>query len=364
MAKENNHLEIPMREQLKKFAIKSMIGFQTVIVFGMGKQLGIFEYLYEKATSEKQEKEIKFLSFTIEELSKNLKLDMKYLDAWLHMALECGIFELDVSNERTVKTAPHVYDILINHQSMFYVGGTMDSFYRISLYNDILINGFKTGENVKVFDMPVEVNKGSQQASEKFGSLIERLFAKSCKEDRKKLLHGAKVLEVGCGYGNNLKTWAKNYPKANFIGIDIDPYGVNEAQKLIDKQNWNDRIKVKEISIEKFVDITDRRFDLIILNQVLHEMDPDENYRIATLNNIYTLLKNDGLLIIGESMIPDTFTVKNESLLFEVMHKWLEVGFESRFYDENSFRIFIQSTKFKNPELLKDRGTYFWAIRK
>jgi len=92
-------------------------------------------------------------------------------------------------------------------------------------------------------------------------------------------------------------------------------------------------------------------------------MNPDENYRKSVLEVLYSLLKEDGILVVGESMIPNTFTRSNFQL-FEVMHKWFEVGIGSRFYDENSFRELINSTSFKNLELIRERINYCWAIRK
>ena len=38
--------EVLLKEQMKKLAIANMIGFQTVLVFGIGMRLGIFDYLY------------------------------------------------------------------------------------------------------------------------------------------------------------------------------------------------------------------------------------------------------------------------------------------------------------------------------
>ena len=48
MSQTNTNPEITLREQTKKFAIKSMYGFQTILAYGLGRTLGIFDYLYEK----------------------------------------------------------------------------------------------------------------------------------------------------------------------------------------------------------------------------------------------------------------------------------------------------------------------------
>ena len=355
--------EITMKEQLKKFAIKSMAGFQTVMIYGIGRQLGIFNYLYEKSKSQPAKGKITSISFTIEELSEKLNLDLKYLDAWLHMALECGLFEIDESAERCAKKAPHVYDLYVDPNNMFYLGSTTFGFYGFTFFLETLIENFKTGKLEEFSSLPSELFKEAQQMSAVTGKTVEGLFSKFCKEEKKRVQKGGTVLEVGCGYGLNLENWAKKYKRAKFVGIDIDPQGVEHAKNLVEKNEWNERVEILDIPLEEFTKSTKFKFDLIILNQVLHEMNPDENYRKSVLEDIYSLLKEDGILVVGESMIPDTFT-KKDYQLFEVMHKWFEVGYGSRFYDENSFRELINSTSFKNPELIRERRNYCWVIKK
>ena len=358
-----NEPEITMKEQLKKFAIKSMAGFQTVMIYGIGKQLGIFNYLYKKSKSQTPEVKITSISFTLEELSEKLNLDLKYLDAWLHMALECGLFEIDDSAERSAKTAPHVYDLYVDPNNMFYLGSTTFGFYGINFFLETLLENFKTGKLEDFLSVPSELYKEGQQMSAVTGKTVEGLFSKFCKEEKKCVQKGGTVLEVGCGYGLNLENWAKKYKRAKFVGIDIDPQGVEHAKNLVEKNEWSERVEVLAIPLDEYTQSTKSKFDLIILNQVLHEMNPDENYRKSVLENMYSLLKEDGILVVGESMIPDTFT-KKDYQLFEVMHKWFEVGYGSRFYDENSFRELINSTSFKNPELIRERRNYCWVIRK
>ena len=367
MSQDQENSEITINDQMKKFLIKGMYGYQTVLCYGLGGRLGIFDYLNEKAKSGKSEGKLSSISFTLGELSENLNLDLKYLDAWFHMSLECGMFEIEDQDKKIAKTAPHIYDLLIDKEGMFYIGAFLIVFHEISLYQDKLLDNFKTGKIENILDFTLithEDYKLGQQSSARMGVLTERLFAKYCKDDRKKLLSSdAKILEVGCGYGFNLEIWAKKYRKPKFFGIDIDPNGVAFAKELVKRNNWSDRIEIHNIPLEDYV-TTELKFDMIILNEVLHEMDPDENYRRSVLENIYSLLKDDGILIVGESMIPDTFTPTEEFQLFNVMHKWFEVSVGSKFYNEQDFRELIDSSPFGHAELIKQRGEYFWAVRK
>ncbi len=361
--RSQNRKEISIKDQIKKFGINSLYGFNTIILIGMGRKLGVFDYLYEKVNSMLNRDEISTVHFTPRELSENLKLDEKYLDAWLHLGLECGLFEVDNSKKKSLKTSPHVYNLLINHDHRSYIGGTLGAFYRIATIQDTMFKNFKTGEAMNLLEFPEDMSKDLQERSKRFGMLIERLFAKYFEVFCKKLDKQSKILEVGCGFGYNLETWANKFKKAQFVGLEVDPIGVAYAKNLIDQNNWNERIKILEISINDFTHAVNDKFDLIILNQVLHEMDPNENFRRSVFSDLYLLLKDDGILLVGESMIPDIFSPKKKFQLFDITHKFFEAG-SAHFYNEETFKKLVESTPFTKVDFIKESGTYFWVVRK
>ncbi|MFX1419183.1 MAG: class I SAM-dependent methyltransferase [Promethearchaeota archaeon] len=329
----------------------------------MGRRLGIFNYLYQKAKSLFSSGENIEVNFTPNELSENLKLDFKYLDGWIHLALECGILEIVDSNQKLLKTAPFVYELLIDRNNKSYIGGSLGAFYYMAPTQDVLIDNFKTGKKWSILDLPGEIMIDLQERGARFGTLVERLFSKKYEDFCNNLQKQGTILELGCGYGFNLETWAKKYKNVSFVGIDIDPIALTHAKELIEKHNWNERIEIFETEIEEYTRSINIKFDLIILNQVLHEMNSDENYRRGVFKNLYSLLKDDGILLIGESMIPDTFAPKKGFQLFDITHKFTEVK-TSLFYDERTFREFISSTPFKRAEFLREGGSSIWVIRK
>ena len=363
MIQNQEEKEISIKDQMKKFLIKGFYGFNTIICFGIGKRLGILDYLDEKAKKLSNSGSISSVSFTLEEISKNLNLDPDYLDGWIHLSLDCGIFEIESTEKRSLKTAPYVYDLLINKDHMFYVGTIISLFYFFAPLQDLIIDFFRSGKIPSQNDVPEEFMIDASKNSANWGNIIERLFSKYFKKYSRALRKEGTILEVGCGYGFNLNNWSEKYKGAKFIGIDIDSRAVSFAKDLIERGNLNDRIEVLDIPIDKFTKSCKYRFDLILLNQVLHEMDHDEVYRKSVFKDLYSLLKDDGILIVGETMIPDTFSPKKGFQLFDIMHKFLEAKF-ARFYDEKSFKEFIKSTPFKKTELVREKGEYFWAIQK
>jgi SAM-dependent methyltransferase len=362
--KNNIEGDITLKDQIKKFAIESLYGFNTIILIGMGRKLGIFDYLYEKGKKLSTTDDYFIVKFAPNELSENLGLNSKYLDAWLHLALECDIFKIDNPHEKLLKTSPFVYELLIDYNHNSYVGGTLGAFYNIALSQKSMLINFKTGESINLLQLPpAEIVKDLQERSKRFGSLIQTLFAKHYKDFCENLNENGIILEVGCGYGYNLETWAKIYKKTQFIGIDIDSTAIASTKKMIERNNWNQRVKLMEISVHEYKDTIKEKVDLIILNQVLHEMNLDENSRIVFFRDLYSLLKDKGILLVGESMIPDTFAPKRKFQLFDITHKFSEAG-SAHFYDEKRFKEFIESTPFTKAEFIKEGGTYFWVVKK
>ena len=170
---------------------------------------------------------------------------------------------------------------------------------------------------------------------------------------------------MGCGYGNNLETWARKYKNSRIVGIDIDPNGVKFTSNFVLENNWNDRIEIIETPIPAFAPSKENHFDLIMLHQVLHEMNPDENFRRKVFEDLYKMLKDDGILTVVEPMVPEMYEEKpNYTVFFEIWHKFLEIMYDSKFYSKKSFQEFVNTTPFKKTELIQEGSIYLWALSK
>ena len=61
--------EITIKDQIKRFAIKDLVGFQTIYLIGIGQYLKIFDYLFEKS-QESDVDPITSVTFTLDELKR------------------------------------------------------------------------------------------------------------------------------------------------------------------------------------------------------------------------------------------------------------------------------------------------------
>jgi 2-polyprenyl-3-methyl-5-hydroxy-6-metoxy-1,4-benzoquinol methylase len=95
------------------------------------------------------------------------------------------------------------------------------------------------------------------------------------------------ILDVGCGTGELTK---KLVPYSNeIIGIDISENMVNEALK----RNNDKKINYIKVSVEEYLEKTDKQFDIIISIAALHHMNEEK-----VLEMMKNKLTKNGKIII------------------------------------------------------------------
>ena len=98
----------------------------------------------------------------------------------------------------------------------------------------------------------------------------------------------SKILDYGCGFGQNLKKLKHNNYK-NIYGADIDPTAIQSCQ--------NNNLIVKQLDLENLKNPYDFKFDVIILTHIIEHIQ--KNKIITTL----TFIKNEFLSENGKLLI-------------------------------------------------------------
>ena len=98
----------------------------------------------------------------------------------------------------------------------------------------------------------------------------------------------SKILDYGCGFGQNLKKLKHNNYK-NIYGADIDPTAIQSCQ--------NNHLIVKKLDLENLKNPYDFKFDVIILTHIIEHIQKSKI--ITTL----TFIKNEFLSENGKLLI-------------------------------------------------------------
>lgn len=111
-------------------------------------------------------------------------------------------------------------------------------------------------------------------------------------ENKPKLDRGMRVLDVGCGFGNNLLPF---YVKGlNCFGCEISSDIIEVVKKTLSERSIEVDLVVGE---NRKLPYPDNHFDLLISNNVIHYEGTEENI-ISALNEYRRVLKTDGSLFL------------------------------------------------------------------
>lgn len=113
-----------------------------------------------------------------------------------------------------------------------------------------------------------------------------------------KLTRGARVADVGCGYGHSTLLMAQAYPASSFVGYDYHPASVEAARALTTDAGMSDRVTFE---VAAGGDFPGTGFDLIAYFDCLHDMgDPT-----GALTHTRNALAPEGTVVLVEPYAGD-----------------------------------------------------------
>ena len=134
-------------------------------------------------------------------------------------------------------------------------------------------------------DYDVHYRKGPKQCGEPFPEIVAVL--------QEHARPGRRLLDLGCGQGrDSLLAATLGY---DVVGVDLSKVGLRQlAREAVRKQL---SIEVHHADIVSFR--TRKRFDVIVLDRVLHLL-PDDNERTAALTNALRLARKSAVVAIAD----------------------------------------------------------------
>ena len=113
-----------------------------------------------------------------------------------------------------------------------------------------------------------------------------------------KLRAGARVADVGCGYGASTILLAQAFPASTFVGFDYHVASIESARRRAVEAGVADRVRFEVASADAFAGAP---YDLVAMFDCLHDMgDP-----VGVARHVRDLLAEDGTWMIVEPMAGD-----------------------------------------------------------
>jgi SAM-dependent methyltransferase len=112
------------------------------------------------------------------------------------------------------------------------------------------------------------------------------------------LRDGHRVLDVGCGTGNLLRSAGKRYPKVELVGLDPDPKALAQAGRKFRRAG---RIAQLDRGFAQELPYPDDSFDRVFSSLMLHHLDSAS--KDALLAQVRRVLRPDGLLVLADAVL-------------------------------------------------------------
>lgn len=144
------------------------------------------------------------------------------------------------------------------------------------------------------FKVVYKTDSSGEFKQSRFDKMRDGIFVKLFNKYSHKPLDKASVIDIGCGYGYLLDSFAS---AKEVYGTDISSEAVKIAQKR------NNKYKVSQMDILKTFKLK-HKFDLVLAINVIEHLSKPK----VGIKNIKTLLNKDGLVIIHLPTINNKFS--------------------------------------------------------
>ena len=277
------------------------IEMTEVATLYFGEQLGLYDALKEKGP------------ITAPKLAAELGLSERYLSEWLTQQAIAGFVDVEDQTEgpstRRYVLSPEHAVALTERTSPAYVGFVGGFLEAVGRVMPALLEGFKTGEGVPY--SAYGPNGVATQAAIVLPGYVNSLVSEWVPQISglaQKLEAGAKVAEIASGAGVAAIELAKAFPK-----ITVDGYDLDEASVALARRNAADAGVSERVTFQ-VADARDPKlagtYDVVAVFEAIHDMgDP-----VAPLATIKRLLAKDGIALVVDEKVQDTFTAPGDEI--------------------------------------------------
>jgi ubiquinone/menaquinone biosynthesis C-methylase UbiE len=114
------------------------------------------------------------------------------------------------------------------------------------------------------------------------------------------LQDGHRVLDVGCGTGNLLRSTGRRYRTVDLTGLDPDPKALARTARKTRRARLDVRL---DRGFAQNLPYPDASFDRVFSSLMLHHLDSES--KDALLAEVRRVLRPDGLLILADAMVEE-----------------------------------------------------------
>jgi SAM-dependent methyltransferase len=209
---------------------------------------------------------------TSAELAERAGSAERYVREWLNSQVAGGYVEYDAAAQ-TYELPPEHAAVLAEADSPALLTPAFDVVASLWLDEEKAVHAFRTGEGVPWGDHADRMYHGVAAFYRNgYAASLVPQWLPAVDGVVERLEAGAKVADVGCGYGISTVLMAEAFPNSTFVGYDTHPESILAARRNAAEAGVEDRVTFE---LATAADYDERGFDLVCFFDALHDMgDP------------------------------------------------------------------------------------------
>ena len=231
------------------------------------------------------------------ELAERTGTSERCVREWLAAQAASGYLTYDAATGRYTLPAEHALALVHEDSPAFIIGGfqTMTAAMRAEAK---VTEAFRTGAGVGWHEHDPGLFEGCERFFRPgYNANLVSTWIPALDGVQAKLESGARVADIGCGFGASTIIMAKAFPRSTFVGFDYHRQSVERARERAAAAGVADRTRFEVASAKDF----DGRYDLVACFDCLHDMgDP-----IGAAARIRRALNEDGTWLLVEPFAGD-----------------------------------------------------------
>jgi SAM-dependent methyltransferase len=242
-----------------------------------------------------------------DELAARTGTDARYAREWLEQQAVGGILDVDDEGRFSLPLA-HA-EVLVEPESLSLMAPISRMVAAAFGRLPALADAYRTGEGIGWESYGVDMREGQAAFNRPaFTHLLGATWLPAVVDLHARLQAdpAARVADIACGEGWSTIAMARAYPRARFVGIDLDGPSIEAARRNADASGVGDRVEFHHADAAR----VHGPFDAAIIIEAVHDMANP----VPVLRTVREGLAPGGSLIVVDERVAESFAAPGDDV--------------------------------------------------